>query len=150
MKYAAATFFLAFLGCAGVAAQRSMSADECMAYAVAHNRNVRKATLSLDSYRANRVEAIGSFLPYVSANSSVQYNFGRGIDPETNTYTNVTTFANGFGVSASLPVFNGLSRIHALRAARVDVLMGKSALSRQEDEVALATLQAYVDVLYYI
>lgn len=149
MKYAAATFFLAFLGCAGVAAQRSMSADECMAYAVAHNRNVRKATLSLDSYRANRVEAIGSFLPYVSANSSVQYNFGRGIDPETNTYTNVTTFANGFGVSASLPVFNGLSRIHALRAARVDVLMGKSALSRQEDEVALATLQAYVDVLYY-
>lgn len=149
MRYAAATFFLAFLGCAGAAAQRSMSADECMAYAVAHNRNVRKATLSLDSYRANRVEAIGSFLPYVSANSSVQYNFGRGIDPETNTYTNVTTFANGFGVSASLPVFNGLSRIHALRAARVDVLMGKSALSRQEDEVALATLQAYVDVLYY-
>lgn len=149
MKYAAATFFLALLGCAGAAAQRSMSADECMAYAVAHNRNVRKATLSLDSYRANRVEAIGSFLPYVSANSSVQYNFGRGIDPETNTYTNVTTFANGFGVSASLPVFNGLSRIHALRAARVDVLMGKSALSRQEDEVALATLQAYVDVLYY-
>lgn len=149
MKYAAATFFLALLGCAGAAAQRSMSADECMAYAVAHNRNVRKATLSLDSYRANRVEAIGSFLPYVSASSSVQYNFGRGIDPETNTYTNVTTFANGFGVSASLPVFNGLSRIHALRAARVDVLMGKSALSRQEDEVALATLQAYVDVLYY-
>lgn len=149
MKYAAATFFLALLGCAGAAAQRSMSADECMAYAVAHNRNVRKATLSLDSYRANRVEAIGSFLPYVSASSSVQYNFGRGIDPETNTYTNVTTFANGFGVSASLPVFYGLSRIHALRAARVDVLMGKSALSRQEDEVALATLQAYVDVLYY-
>lgn len=149
MKYAAATFFLTLLGCAGAAAQRSMSADECMAYAVAHNRNVRKATLSLDSYRANRVEAIGSFLPYVSASSSVQYNFGRGIDPETNTYTNVTTFANGFGVSASLPVFNGLSRIHALRAARVDVLMGKSALSRQEDEVALATLQAYVDVLYY-
>lgn len=149
MKYAAATFFLALLGCTGAAAQRSMSADECMAYAVAHNRNVRKATLSLDSYRANRVEAIGSFLPYVSASSSVQYNFGRGIDPETNTYTNVTTFANGFGVSASLPVFNGLSRIHALRAARVDVLMGKSALSRQEDEVALATLQAYVDVLYY-
>ncbi|MDE5788149.1 MAG: TolC family protein [Bacteroidaceae bacterium] len=149
MKYAATTLFLVLLGCAGAAAQRSMSADECMAYAVTHNRNVRKATLSLDSYQANRFEAIGSFLPYVSASGSAQYNFGRGIDPETNTYTNVTTFSNGFGVSASLPVFNGLARIHTLRAARVDVLMGKSALSRQEDEVALATLQAYVDVLYY-
>lgn len=126
-----------------------MTADDCMAYAVAHNRDVRKAALTLDNYRANRLGAVGDFLPAVSASASAQYNFGRGIDPETNTYTNVTTFYQGFGTSASLPVFDGLARLHALRAARADVLMGKSALESQQDQVALQTLQAFVDVQYY-
>ena len=114
-----------------------MTADECMAYAVAHNRDVRKAALTLDNYEANRLGAVGDFLPAVSASASAQYNFGRGIDPETNTYTNVTTFYQGFGTSALLPVFDGLARLHALRAARADVLMGKSALESQQDQVAL-------------
>lgn len=126
-----------------------MTADECMAYAVAHNRDVRKAALTLDNYEANRLGAIGDFLPTISASASAQYNFGRGIDPETNTYTNVTTFYQGFGTSASLPVFDGLARLHALRAARADVLMGKSALESQQGQVALQTLQAFVDVQYY-
>jgi len=126
-----------------------MTADQCMAYAVSHNREVRKAALTLDNYQANRLGAVGEFLPYVSASGSAQYNFGRGIDPETNTYTNVTTFSQGFGVSGSLPVFDGLERLHALRAAKADVLMGKSALQRQRDDVALQTLQAFVNAQYY-
>ena len=126
-----------------------MTAADCMAYAVSHNRDVRKAALTLDSYQANRLGAIGDFLPAVSASGSAQYNFGRGIDPETNTYTNVTTFSNGFGISASLPVFDGLARLHALRMARADVLMGKSALQRQQADVALQTLQAFIDAQYY-
>ena len=126
-----------------------MTAADCMAYAVSHNRDVRKAALTLYSYQANRLGAIGDFLPAVSASGSAQYNFGRGIDPETNTYTNVTTFSNGFGISASLPVFDGLARLHALRMARADVLMGKSALQRQQADVALQTLQAFIDAQYY-
>ena len=128
---------------------KAMTADDCIAYAVAHNRDVRKATLTLDNYQANRLGAIGQFLPGVSASGSAQYNFGRGIDPETNTYTNVTTFSNGFGISGSLPVFDGLERLHALRMANADVLMGKSALEQQQDEVALQTFQAFIDAQYY-
>ena len=144
--------FLLFIGWAlatSANAQPPMTAEDCMAYAVAHNRDVRKAALTLDNYQANRLGAIGDFLPAVSASGSAQYNFGRGIDPETNTYTNVTTFSNGFGISASLPVFDGLARLHALRMAKADVLMGKSALEKQQDDVALQTLQAFIDVQYY-
>ncbi|MBQ7571067.1 MAG: TolC family protein [Bacteroidaceae bacterium] len=143
------TLCLVCCGTATAQEPQPMTADDCMAYAVAHNRDVRKAALTLDNYRANRLGAVGDFLPAVSASASAQYNFGRGIDPETNTYTNVTTFYQGFGTSASLPVFDGLARLHALRAARADVLMGKSALESQQDQVALQTLQAFVDVQYY-
>ena len=122
--------------------------EDCMRYAVAHNHGLRQRELQLDNSEATRMQAIGAFLPGVSASTGTQWNFGRAIDPETNTYTSVSTFNNGYGLSASLPVFDGLYRVHALRAARADVLLQKNALQAERDQVALETYQAYVDVVY--
>ncbi len=122
--------------------------EDCMRYAVAHSHGLRRRALQLDNSEATRMQAIGAFLPGVSASTGTQWNFGRAIDPETNTYTSVSTFNNGYGLSASLPVFDGLYRVHALRAARADVLLQKNALQAERDQVALETYQAYVDVVY--
>ena len=120
-----------------------------MKFAVEHNHEVNIQALQLDNLRADRVRAVGAFLPSAGASIGGQYNFGRAIDPETNTYTNVNTFYNGYQVYAALPVFDGFSRLHALRAARASVLMGQSLLRQQQDETALAVLQAYTSALYY-
>lgn len=130
-------------------AQNTWNVQECMKYAVEHNHEVNQSELKLDNHNADKLGAIGSFLPSVGASIGGQYNFGRAIDPETNTYTNVNTFYNGYQVYASLPVFDGFNRLHALRAAKASVLMGQSALRQQQDQTALAVLQAFVDVLYY-
>ena len=120
-----------------------------MKFAVEHNHEVNIQALQLDNLRADRVRAVGAFLPSAGASIGGQYNFGRAIDPETNTYTNVNTFYNGYQVYAALPVFDGFSRLHALRAAKASVLMGQSVLRQQQDETALAVLQAYTSALYY-
>ena len=120
-----------------------------MQYAVEHNTQVRRAALELDNYEATKLGAIGNFLPSVNAGIGAQYNFGRAIDPETNTYTDVSTFYNDYSVHASLPVFDGFSRLNALKAARASVLMGRHALREQQDQTALATLQAWVNAMYY-
>ena len=123
--------------------------QQCMQYAVEHNHNVKRAELELDNYKANKTGAIGRFLPSVDAGIGAQYNFGRAIDPETNGYTDVSTFYNGYQVSASLPVFDGFSRLHALKAAKASELMGLSALRQQQDQTALNVLQAFANVAYY-
>lgn len=120
-----------------------------MQYAVAHNHEVKCAELTLDNYQAAQTGAIGRFLPSVSASIGAQYNFGRAIDPETNIYTNVSTFYNGYQLQASLPVFDGFSRIHALRAAKAGVLMGQSALRQEQGQTALRALQAFASAAYY-
>ena len=122
--------------------------EDCMRYAVAHSHGLRQRELQLDNSGATRLQAIGAFLPSVNASTGTQWNFGRAIDPETNTYTSVSTFNNGYGLSTSLPVFDGLYRVHALRAARADVLMQKNALQAEREQVALETYQAYVNVVY--
>ena len=132
-----------------VAAQNDWTMQQCMQYAVEHNHEVKQAELKLDNYKAQKTNAVGSFLPYVDASIGAQYNFGRAIDPETNGYTDVSTFYNGYQLSASLPVFDGFSRFHALKAAKASELMGKSTLRKQQDQTALNVLQAYANVAYY-
>ena len=129
-------------------AQPRWTAMQCMQYAVEHNHEVRQAELELDNYKVAKTSAAGRFLPAVDANIGAQYNFGRAIDPETNGYTDVSTFYNGYSVQVSLPVFDGFNRLHALKAAKASVLMGHQALRQQQDQTALNVLQAYVNVAY--
>ena len=123
--------------------------QRCMQYAVEHNHEVKRAELELDNSQANKTAAVGRFLPEVGARIGAQYNFGRAIDPETNIYTDVSTFNNVYSLSASFPVFDGFSRLHALRAAKASVLMGHQAFRQKQNQTALAVLQAFVHVAYY-
>lgn len=128
---------------------QQMTMQQCMQYAVQHNHEVKQAELELDNYKASKTGAIGNFLPYVDAGIGAQYNFGRAIDPETNGYTDVSTFYNGYSLSASLPVFDGFSRLHALKAAKASEMMGRASLRQRQDQTALDVLQAYTSVAYY-
>ena len=135
---------LSLVFCQAVMAQQtSLTVADCMRYAVEHNHDIRISQLTQDT------EAIGAFLPAISGNIGAQYNFGRAIDPETNTYTNVSTFYNGYSLSASLPVFDGFQRLNHLRAAKASILMGNSQIQAQCDELALKVYEAYCNVLYF-
>ena len=129
--------------------QPSWTVEQCMRYAVKHNHEVTQQRLTVEDYRNERTQAVGAFLPALHASVGSQYNFGRAIDPETNTYTNVNTFYNGYSVSASIPLFDGFQRVSEWRLAKANLLMGRQGLRAKQDEVALAVFQAYIDLLYY-
>lgn len=148
MKYTTLLFMICTFYFSPAGAQE-WTLSQCMQYAVEHNHEVRQSELRLDNYEAQKTGAAGRFLPAIDANIGMQYNFGRAIDPETNGYTNVSTFYNGYSVQASMPLFDGFSRLHALRAAKASVLMGRQALRQSQDQTALRVLQAYVNAAYY-
>ena len=129
--------------------EKAWTVDDCIQYAVTHNHEVRLQQIQLDDYRTDKQRAVGAFLPAVEASVGGQFNFGRAIDPETNTYTNVNTFNNSYGVQASIPLFDGLQRYNDLRAAKANLLMGRQGLAAQKDKIAQHVLKAYIDALYY-
>lgn len=122
--------------------------EACIDYAVDHNYQVRQQLYAQKSMKSQHIRAIGNFLPYISAGTSIQNSYGRAIDPETNTYTDVSTFSNGYSLSASISLFEGFRRYHDLRTAKAQMLLGRQGLQAQKDQVALNVLQAYLNVLY--
>ena len=143
-------FITLFALLAAVSAQAAepWSVERCMEYAAEHSHAVRLQQYDLDVSRTERTRAIGAFLPEVYGSVGAQMNFGRAIDPETNTYTDVNTFYNGYGLQASLVVFDGLQRYNELRMARANVAMGRSALQAEKDAVRLRVYKACMDLLY--
>lgn len=120
-----------------------------MAYAAEHSADVEQARWDLASASADKDEALAAFFPSVSAQVGGQFNWGRNIDPETNTYNNVTTFNNGYGVYASLTLFDGGQTFNRYKQARVERKRSSSSVDMQRDDRAIATMMAYVDAVYY-
>ncbi len=126
-----------------------LSLEECMAYAVEHSTSVGQRANSLASAREDYISAVASALPSVSAGSGGSLGFGRSVDPETNTYTTVSTFSNSYSISAGLTLFSGLATINGIRAAKVARAMGVENLQLARDEAAMNAMAAYFDVVYY-
>ena len=122
--------------------------ERCMQYAADNSHTVRQQRFALDDSRATKTQAIGEFLPNIYGSVSGQMNFGRAIDPETNTYTDVSTLYNGYGLQASLTIFDGLQRYNELRMAKANVAMGRSGMQAEKDDVALKVYKAYMELIY--
>ena len=148
MKKAFFTFAVSIL-LTPLHAQEPMSLEDCMAYAVEHSTSVGQQVNSLESSRQDYISAVASALPSIGASTGGNVSFGRSIDPETNTYTTTSTFSNSYGISASMTVFNGLSTINSIRATKVLRAKGAEDLQLARDEVAMNTMAAYFDVVYY-
>ena len=123
---------------------------DCMRYAVENSPAVRKQMYENDTYAAEQISSVASFFPSLSTGVSARYNFGRAIDPETNTYVNTTTFSNGYEISSSLPVFNGGQLVNQFRRAKINRQSGMNDLRKAKDDLALNTMEAYINVIYYL
>lgn len=141
---------LNYLTLAVFAQSQPMTMDDCMRYAVEHSATVGKKINDLDNARQEYKASVASLFPSVSASVSGSSNFGRSIDPETNSYTNVSTFSNSYGISGSMPLFAGLQGINSMRAAKVARERGVHELQFSRDNIAMQTMKAYIDVLYYV
>ena len=128
----------------------TMTLHACMEYAIEYSTKNEIQNLDNADTRIDRREAIlKTFTPSVSAGTYAYSNFGRAVDPETNTYTNTTSFNNGYSLSASLTLFNGFSAINNIRISKTAVKMGLSQEDRLRDELCLAVMEAYFNVLYH-
>lgn len=131
-----------------LSASEPWTVERCMQYAADHSHTVRQQQFALEDSRAAKTQAIGAFLPSVYGSVDGQINFGRAIDPSTNTYTDVSTLYNGYGLQVSLVVFDGLQRYNNLRLAKANEAMGRSGVRAEKDDVALKVYKAYMDLVY--
>lgn len=140
---------LALTAFTGAYAQK-LTLRDCMEYALENSAKLRIQEAATDDALVTRRDAVlATFTPKVQAGTNAYGNFGRSVDPQTNTYVSTASFSNGYSLSGGMDIFNGFYAVNNMKIARTSVLMGRQKEQQLRDEICLGTMEAYCNVVYY-
>ncbi|MGN1211323.1 MAG: TolC family protein, partial [Candidatus Cryptobacteroides sp.] len=149
MNHRIFTVAILSLACTGAFGQR-LSLKECMEYALDKSAKLKVQEADVDDARIARRDAIlKAFTPAVEAGTYAYSNFGRSVDPETNTYVSTTSFNNGYSISGGIVLFNGFEAVNNMKISKTSLMMGIEQEQKLKDEICLATMEAFYNVVYY-
>ena len=127
-----------------------MTLHDCMEYAISNSTKIRIQQAAVgDAQLDRRDAALTLFTPQISAQTYAYYNFGRSIDPQTNTYFNTTSFHNNYSVSAGYDLFDGFRAVNNYKISKTGFLIAASQEKQVEADICLAVMEAYYNVVYY-
>ena len=141
---------LVLAGTVSASGQTIMSLHDCMEYAISNSTKIRIQQAAIgDAQLDRRDAALALFTPQINAQTYAYYNFGRSIDPQTNTYFNTTSFHNNYGVSAGYDLFDGFKAVNNYKISKTGLLIADSQEKQVEADICLAVMEAYYNVVYY-
>lgn len=128
-------------------AQEAWSLQSCVQYAWDNNLTVKQAELTTRNSelttKLNKFER----LPTINGSASAGYQFGRTIDPTTNTFNNTRIGFNSYGINGGVTVFDG-NRINSqIRQSNYDLQAAKFDAENTRQTVALSVATAYLNIL---
>lgn len=127
-----------------------MTLHDCMEYAISNSTKIRIQQAAVGDAQLDRRDAtLTLFTPQISAQTYAYYNFGRSIDPQTNTYFNTTSFHNNYSVSAGYDLFDGFRAVNNYKISKTGLLIADSQEKQVEADICLAVMEAYYNVVYY-
>ncbi len=89
--------------------------QKCLDYARENNLFIQQTAISSEIAEVNLRENRFSRLPNLNFDTRVGTNFGRTIDPTTNTFDNQSITYNTFSLSAGMPVFSGNRIVNGIK-----------------------------------
>jgi len=101
-----------------------------------------------DIYKLNIKKSENARLPNVNGNFNANANWGRGIDPYTNTYANHQFNTYNGGLSFDLNLFNGFYNINNIKLQKQDLETNKSQWQKIKNDLTIDIAMRYTNILY--
>jgi outer membrane protein len=142
------TLFLLFFISVSSFSQKKWTLEECVIYALENNISVQQSELDLKVSDVEKMEAIGRFLPSVSASANYGINTGANINPTTNQFENKSFRSASANVNTGINLFNGLVNWKNLQRVKLNKMVNTYRLGKMKDDIALTVANAYLQILF--
>ncbi len=143
----ALTATLLMAGSGSVFAQEAWSLEKSIMHARQNSLVVKQAqyntSLTELTYKQNRMNR----LPSVNGGGNAGFQFGRTIDPTTNSFNNESIGSNSFSVDASVTLYNGNFVTNSIKQSKIDLAAAKLDADDAINTVSLQVANAYLNVL---
>lgn len=123
------------------------SLEKCVNYALQNSLRIKQTQAFVRDGELSVKQSQLSRLPSLNASASGGSQFGRTIDPFTNTFDTRTISFNSIGLSAGVPLFTG-GRINAgIHQSKLELEARKYDLENTANTLALEVARAYLTIL---
>jgi len=123
------------------------SLETCIEYAIENNLTIRQNTLQQRTTENNLIQSRAGRYPTVNASAQQSFNFGRSIDPFTNSFVNETIRANQFSITANMNLFNGFQQQNTIMQNELNVEVNELNVESAKNDITLNIALAYLQIL---
>ncbi len=136
---------------AGFSAQsqvKKWTLKECVDYALDKNITIQQSEIDVDLWELNKKDAIGSFLPNLNARTSQSWNNGLAQNPVTFDAVTSTTQNLSGGISSSIDLYTGLTRLNELHKSKLVILASEYQLENMKTDISLFVANSFLQILF--
>lgn len=143
-------FFLQIMaGSFQLVGQESWTLNQCINYALKNNLKLQESEMNAELARLSYHQSLWNMLPSVSGGSDAGKNFGRSVDPATNSYVNTAFFNNSYYLGASVDLFRGFIYQNQVRYSQFKKEASENNKINANDDLAFSVMNAFFSVLYF-
>lgn len=130
----------------GVGAKK-WTLEECIEHAQKNNLDVKDASLNLDNSGYALDQSKWNQLPSVNAGASYGFNWGRSIDPTTNSFRTERINSIGISANANMTLWAGMQIRNSIRQNSLNALASESDLQTSRNNVSLFVANSFLNVV---
>ena len=140
-------FFCSVFCLPSASAQNTWTLERCIEYARQNNLSVKQAEYTIQNNRLTQQQNQFSRLPNLSARTNAGLQFGRTIDPTTNTFNTERISFNTFSLDASATLYNGGRINNAIKQSKINLEASRYDAQATLNDIGLSIANAYLSIL---
>ncbi|UTA68545.1 MULTISPECIES: TolC family protein [Emticicia] len=131
----------------GVSAQTRLTLKECLDIAIKNNLTYRESQIQAEAANVELQRVRSLAYPRIGFGIGQDVRLGRSIDRFTNAYIEELYSTNGFGIDASIALFNGFQIKNQIQQNILLKEAGQKGIEASRNMITINLMQAYLQVL---
>lgn len=142
-------FLIVLFACFAIlaSAQKKLTLKDAIEIGISKNLDVLQSGLQMQEAGITLKQSKENRLPDLNAVANQGLNFGRSIDPYTNSYIDQSVGYVNYGANTNLLLFNGGSLQNEVKANKLGFEAAQMELQQAKDNLTIKIILAYLQVL---
>jgi len=136
-----------FIASGSVLAQERITLKRATELVIENNLQIKQAEFAEAISDENLSQSKLALYPNLNANTGLNFNFGRSIDPLTNQFINQAISSTSGNVTSNTALFQGFRKVNEISQNKLQLEADKSNTQKVKNDLVLAVVTNYLSVL---
>lgn len=143
-------FSLLLLPFLGICQNEVWTLEKCISHAEKQSLAIQESQIGVQQAELALAQDKRNRYPNLNANTGINYNLGRFVNPVTNEFVTTNLLSNSVGLSSGLTIYNGGRLQKTIEKSTLQRAISEKNLAQTQQDISLDIATAYLNILLAI